>query len=688
LLWWSVVGWLYYRRPEWAWARHWRVWISAGRYLPPLGQFQPAAARHAAWLIVLIAWLAVLGWGLGRRCLKRSALSSGDAVLDGALGAAVGWGLLGLAMLVLGLLHLWDSRLLFGSLAIGSAALAAEYFLAPRPALAPPPPRTSKKAPKPAPPAEQRWTAWDVAFAALLAILLAFNAFTALSPETFYDALVYHLALPDLYWKHGGIVALPQNLYSGLPQLIHLLYGVALPLGGDALARAWNWSFGAGVVVLLYALGRRFAGRTAGLLAAVLFYSLPWASLLNWRTGVELGWAFFELAAFSAACVHLIKAEESRRWVLLSGALAGLAMGCKYQAWPLLGVLAAALAAASPGDRGRRFKTGALFAAAAAAVAAPWCVKNLILYRNPIYPFFQDGVASDFAPRWRALLADGGGRDWAFFARHPAEWIGYLRHPWDVTFGSPEIGPTLLLAVPVLLLCRFEAPLFLIWSGFLGLWLIATLSSTIFRFWVPHAPEACLLLAVAVEALYSGRLRGACRAGALFVCACGAVHAMAAFQIGGAAAAILGTQPEGDYLRSARAAYAVPPYSAIEFVNRSLPSTARILFLGEARGYYCRPDYVATTILDDYPLPYWLRRSRDASELRDFFVEGGVTHVLYNPSELVRWQSGASPFLPADPRSARIFEEFTRRYLRSVFLDSDAARGNGTTVFEFVPAGR
>ena len=88
-------------------------------------------------------------------------------------------------------------------------------------------------------------------------------------PEIFYDALVYHLALPDLYWMRGGITPTPENLYSGLPLQASMLYALALPLGGDGLAHFVGWAFGVGSALLVFVLGRRVFGAAPELLLPV-----------------------------------------------------------------------------------------------------------------------------------------------------------------------------------------------------------------------------------------------------------------------------------------------------------------------------------------------------------------------------------------------------------------------------------
>ena len=65
---------------------------------------------------------------------------------------------------------------------------------------------------------------------ALIVLIWLYSLRYALIPETFYDALVYHLALPAQYILHGGIYPTPSNSYSGIPALPQMVSGLALAI--------------------------------------------------------------------------------------------------------------------------------------------------------------------------------------------------------------------------------------------------------------------------------------------------------------------------------------------------------------------------------------------------------------------------------------------------------------------------
>ena len=58
----------------------------------------------------------------------------------------------------------------------------------------------------------------------VLGILILLSLILALAPAFATDALVYHLAVPKAYLEAGGIINLPNNIYSFFPQQIEMLY--------------------------------------------------------------------------------------------------------------------------------------------------------------------------------------------------------------------------------------------------------------------------------------------------------------------------------------------------------------------------------------------------------------------------------------------------------------------------------
>jgi uncharacterized membrane protein len=133
---------------------------------------------------------------------------------------------------------------------------------------------------------------------------------------------------------------------------------------GAIAAQTLGWCFGFILALGLAAHTAELLGDRAGVLApAILFSALTIA--------YELGWAYADLLLMLIALALLI---ALRQWqsILLSGVLAGLAMGCKYTA-VLIPLAAVGVISLYSGVQkwGARIRQVAAFGAVAFAVLAP-----------------------------------------------------------------------------------------------------------------------------------------------------------------------------------------------------------------------------------------------------------------------------------------------------------------------------
>jgi hypothetical protein len=205
-------------------------------------------------------------------------------------------------------------------------------------------------------------------------------------PPAFYDALVYHIGLPNLYLTSGSLLY-PENFsLAGYPQNAELIFTMALAVGGEIAVRLTGFLW---TVLAAFALRRLVAdryGRLAGNLAYLLLVS-QWffwfqASFLK----VDLIGAFFLVAAICT----LLDAKESDGvgpWVV-GGLLTGLAVGVKFASLLPVGLLALTLPMILGGSWALRLRRTALLLLLTVVVSSPWMVRNAIHRGNPLFPAF------------------------------------------------------------------------------------------------------------------------------------------------------------------------------------------------------------------------------------------------------------------------------------------------------------
>ncbi|MGQ9890067.1 MAG: glycosyltransferase family 39 protein, partial [Aggregatilineales bacterium] len=348
--------------------------------------FEMAFTLGGALLDLLAAGAIIaVGGGLGRRALARllppGLLSNGEGL---ALEAAAGLGLLSAAALALGLAGLYTPAALWALLLLAAAALGwpgLRGWLAAARALA-----------------RSRWPAgaWPRFLAAFTLAALALALLHALAPPVAWDALMYHLDGPRSYLAAGRIVARPDNPYLGFPQSVETLYGLGMALfGRDTAAAPLHFGLGLLALISLGGLARRHGGEAAGWLAPALIMSAYSSWLLFGWPYVDLGVLLYSAAALTAFANW--RAARDDRWLILAGASAGLSLGVKYTAGALLLALLAGAAWTAPR---RAARIGLLLGPPALILFLPWLGRGLLLYHNPVYPFFFGGLG------WDAVRAD------------------------------------------------------------------------------------------------------------------------------------------------------------------------------------------------------------------------------------------------------------------------------------------
>jgi 4-amino-4-deoxy-L-arabinose transferase-like glycosyltransferase len=226
-------------------------------------------------------------------------------------------------------------------------------------------------------------------------IRVLYTVLAAPWPPPTLDDQFYFSALPKLLAHGHGFVA-PFHYYfrgGSLPTAEHPpLYSIVLAglakLGGtspDAQHLAGS-AFGAGTIATLGVLGRRLAGRRAGLMAAGLAAVYP---VLVAADGALMSESLFGLlVALSLLAAYRLLDEPSAGRAVVLGVLAGLAALTRAEALLLLPLVLV------PGLRRPGGPRAALVAIVALAVVlTPWAIRNWVTFDRPVLIATNSGSA-------------------------------------------------------------------------------------------------------------------------------------------------------------------------------------------------------------------------------------------------------------------------------------------------------
>jgi hypothetical protein len=666
-LWTAVCFYAYYRRGVSLSLKTWTEFLGLTPLLPV------HLVSSLGWNLILLAGMIVLAERVGMIFLKTIGHSESE---EGLIRIAVGAGLISLLLLLLGLAGLWLPMILQGFYCGGIAVVGGFWI---RDRLSPVEKKGDRQTPKKITFGLFEWTACF-----LIAATLVLNLLASVVPEIFYDSLVYHLAIPQLYLHRGAIVATPENVYSGLPFALQMLYGWALSLSGENLAVLVHGAFGAATAWGLWMFSRRYASARAGVYAVLMFYVCPITVYAGWHCGVDLGASFYILIALYAIFRSFDQFEESsaRSWDVIAGVLAGCATSVKYNVWPVAAALVVGHFILSLRS-GRTYRGTARMSIAAAVMLAPWLIKNAVFFGNPIYPFLHEHVGWVQPVDWSGFLKAAGSRDLdGVFS----SWRGLgelLMVPWNYSMADRQTddwpGPAFITLFGWAVFLKWksskaESPKPIWWMlPVLAVFAYTSwvLSSGIIRYALSAIALFSLLFSFALEyGKYPSWVKTAGRAVVILTC-------LFNFQISYRLGFLTGQWKylkkgwdKSFYLKFQRMSYGLPYFAAMEFIEENTPKDAKVLFLGESRAFYCPRDFVAATLYDTNPFWRIISESKDGEEVYQKVKALGITHVFLSARQMLYRRASPSIF-PLDLVKSKPFGEFWDKYLVKGFEDRE-----------------
>ena len=670
------------------------------------------ALGHGTLDLFIVSWLILLALGLGNRLLDWLAfdnLSTGEQLI---LGVGVGFGIMGLITLALGL-----AGLFYQTVFIGLTLLLTTLFWSDWQALA----RQVHRWQSPTP------NRWVVGYIGLIFLL---TLFLALRPPTDWDGLFYHMTAPKIFIVHHQIVAGIDIPHFNFPFLGEMLFTYAMLLRGDIAAKLIHAVYAILLTGLVFLMTVRFLHRQAAWRAVLVFLSMPMISTLASWAYNDLMLAFYQLAALYT----LFRAKSSSQpiqWLIVTGLLSGMAMGIKYTSFigpVFIGLLLIywlvqynrnpanvgiksrdRVGFYSKGEPARsRYRTTwtalLAFVIPAILIASPWYLKNYFFTGNPFYPFVFDGLFWDeFRATWYTQPGTGIAGDWFSILGLPL-WL--TLNAWDANPGDGRTGPLFLLFLPLILLyglLRYRTPYFWLQSDQSNQKDIQTLSR-------PWALDLLMLFALTQfvfwtlgvfnsRTLWQSRLLLPCMVALAPVIGwiwhdlkhldlpskgvasrqgfslqrflnllIGLVLVFNGVELTlhvikqNPLAYITGAQSREQYLNQTLGVH----YQAITRLNNTLPPDATVLFLWEPRSYYCevecRPDSILDRLAHDH------HKHQTPRAIAQAWRDEGISHVLL-------FRRGLNFVLDqeSEPLSAEAIETFSiieAEYLTELFDDS------------------
>lgn len=488
-------------------------------------------------------------------------------------------------------------------------------------------------------------------------IIFSLTLIAALNPPFFYDALSYHLAVPQKYLTNHGFSFMPLNYFSNFPSNLGMLFTLALSLSGGLLAKLLSWMYAPIIALAVYSFSKFFWRKQTAGLSAVVFISVPGIMILSTLTSIDLAVTFYSFMSLYSI-LYWFKFQK-KRWFVLSGIFCGMAIGTKYTAilvvfLTLEIILFIHLYFIKKNSFLNGLKHCILFWSIVIICFSPWLIKNIIYTNNPIHPFSYSLPISKSSEinDYRQVMRRIGNpiHRWFYSYKDNKSTLSegvkiILSSPWKITMttngAAGKTGIIFLLGLPFLLLLKkipifirylllFSASVFIFWVLFLP-WML--------RFAFPIFPALSIIIAYTLTELKkSNRIKNLINTGIiiiitynLFLFFSEMVSVLNPFTY------LFGNQSKEEFLTS----HGVNYYPVIEWANNMIPETSKILFIGELRGYYCKRDYILHVGIDGVDeekliLRNLIEKCSTSDDIIRELKKLGITHILFNFSEMSR----------------------------------------------------
>lgn len=596
--------------------------------------------------------------GTGHYLLRRLGYAFHSWIEAFSFAVASGLGVLMLAVLGLGLCHLLYWQVIYGLVLVWGGIGCREVL----PLLATLRERAKSIGTQVIP---GSFDFWLVALTGLGSLLILLRALVP--PYGATDPLAYHLALPKIFLQKHYLSFEPTITGALYPTNLGLLYLVGLALRNGILAQVIHWLMSVLCLVALVGFGRQYFSVTIGVWAAVIFGFLPIVVTFGPMAYVDIGLCFFQFMAFWALINWLDRADI--KTLILAAMLAGLSMGVKHQGIATAVVGAGIVLGGSLWTRrgvfGALVTTG-MYLGLAFAIVAPWYARSYLLGGNPIWPLANDFFKGISLEAVANRGGEGTQQSDPFWNLIPS--VAWFRNYWESmsplnwTFNpsgqQKAIGIYFIGLLPGLALFARRKKHFLLigFCLFYFLILVRFLHMNPRYGLVLFAFLAVLCGCVAegvtnsrmkpVSLLFKGWFLGTLLLNLIWMF----------FLAKPVASVALNLQDREVFLRAHEGNYRL-----FQEINRTVPSSGKILLQGIVKGFYCDRSY-----LWDHPhrgLNYSDYSSPE--ELLSRFEELGITHI----ARMIQIPPGRTnlgyPQYFADP----FHESFRKKYLKLIYRD-------------------
>ena len=481
----------------------------------------------------------------------------------------------------------------------------------------------------------------------VVGIVIALGFLSALAPVTGKDALVYRLAVPQLFVRAGGFTDGGTNFYSYLAfgaemnSMWGMLIGNLINSGaGEAAFSLISFAYFLLLLLAVYGVAQELKLSSGwSWIATSLVASIPTMFQVAASCYVDHALALYIL--LGAYFMGLWWKSEETKPLIFAALFLGGAVAIKFIAvFAFIAIFVVILLKVREAQKhnssqsNQLFLTGILMLVAAGFLASPWYFKTWSKTGSPIFPSYAH-LWKASAPGWDAERS----RLWQYsLSRYgdPKDIFDYLLTPIKISaLAQPEVlkkydgvlGISILVGLPLLIFGLWKLKpdaIVKIFSGIAAGWYFCWLfSSQQLRFLMPAIPLLALAI-VAIAASINVKNKWFLKGLILSSLVPGFLLILVWFAEVNPVRVALGGESRDEYLQRR-----LEFFSFYQAANTMLPVEAKVWLINVRNDtVHLERPYFADYFFEDFTISKMVKEAQNIGQLKAQIKAMGITHLL------------------------------------------------------------
>ncbi len=504
----------------------------------------------------------------------------------------------------------------------------------------------------------------------------------ALSPEIFYDSLNYHLGAANWWLIEGKIVDMPSHMFYKLPLSHSLIYAFSLSVFGEQTPLLINF-ITLVFMALFIAYGfRDFISQKTSITAAFIFISIFHVFISAQSATADILSSFASIVCFRMLLDGAVTNTNNLKFLLWAGISCGFAFSSKYNTsfitLPFV-LLYIYLRIKHNHSFKKLSKELFIFLAGFFIFSAPWMIKNLKHYSNPLFPFAHSLFSPSTSPYELERIKGFINEVKQFEKINLKQW---LTLPIDISLGkipnSELFLPLFIIILPTAFLNK-KKNLFIkyLWICFGVSYLMWSLTTTYIRHFFSSFSVISILTAYYINEAFKNSLKQIIKAIYLLAMFLNTVYLTNYFTLERRFEPVFGFITREEYLSKSRMRYPYPSYSMYRYINNNLPADSKILIFGDSRSFYLTLHHQTASVFDKHPLIEVVEESKDGEEIYKRLKKAGFTHILLNLAEGYRTKAYGNCYFNLED-----FKKFDDFFKNHIMVENEIEEKKGNQIVQ------